>query len=238
MLVGLDPRQRDQVVDQPLHPPRLARHDAQEARADRRLVGAVGILERLDEADQAGERRAQFVAGVGDEIDAHPLGRARRAMIAEPHQPRRLAERQHGQRPHPVRIAEPDQLDAAAGMAFAGEQVGRGRVADREADVVVDDMLAEHRDRRGIGAHHLPALDQQQRIVDRAEHVLDARPGRGGGRRDRGLGQPAALVGPHPRGPQQQREAHARQHARDQHQRFACRRDRERQSARPARAPP
>jgi hypothetical protein len=40
-------------------------------------------LQRLDETEQGGERRAQFVARVGDEIDPHPLDPTRLAEIVQ-----------------------------------------------------------------------------------------------------------------------------------------------------------
>ena len=40
-------------------------------------------LQSLDEADQRGERRAQLVAGVGDEVDAQTLDASRLGLIAQ-----------------------------------------------------------------------------------------------------------------------------------------------------------
>jgi len=70
----LDARQAQQVVDQAVHALRLVRHDAQEPRLCRRVVGG-GAAQGVDEADQAGERCAQLVAGIGDEVRAHPFHR-------------------------------------------------------------------------------------------------------------------------------------------------------------------
>ena len=42
-------------------------------------------LQRLDEAEQRRERRAQFVAGIGDEIGAHLLHAAQRREVVESH---------------------------------------------------------------------------------------------------------------------------------------------------------
>ena len=51
---------------------RLAAHDAEE------LFPRLGVVggrpeQRVDEADQRGQRRAQFVAGIGDEIGAQRI---------------------------------------------------------------------------------------------------------------------------------------------------------------------
>ncbi len=57
----------------------------------RKRVARLGILARrtlqgLDEAEQCGERRAQFVAGIGDEVGAHFLDPAQRREIVKCHQ--------------------------------------------------------------------------------------------------------------------------------------------------------
>ena len=61
-----------QVVDQPRHAGGLALHDGEELGARHGIVLG-GALQRLDEAEQGRERRAQFVAGIGDEVGAHLL---------------------------------------------------------------------------------------------------------------------------------------------------------------------
>ena len=73
MLVLLDPGQRQQIVDQPAHAPGLHAHDVEEFLA--RLGIVLGVaLERVDEAGDRGQRRAQLVAGIGDEIGPRLLG--------------------------------------------------------------------------------------------------------------------------------------------------------------------
>ena len=83
--VELDARQRQQIVDQPRHAPRLLLHDGEEAIA-RLGVVAGRALQGLDEAGQRRQRRAQFVAGVGDEVGAHLFDAAQRRQIMEDHQ--------------------------------------------------------------------------------------------------------------------------------------------------------
>ena len=82
-----------QIVDQPRHSPRLLLHDGEEALAGLGIVPR-RPLQRLDEAGQRRERRAQFMAGVGDEIGAHFLDTPQRREIVEGHQheigPRRI----------------------------------------------------------------------------------------------------------------------------------------------------
>jgi hypothetical protein len=79
----LDPRQRHQIVDEAAHALCLAEHDLEESLARGRVAGGVLVLQRLEEADQRRQRGAQFVAGIGDEVDAHLLGGAGLAEIAE-----------------------------------------------------------------------------------------------------------------------------------------------------------
>jgi len=64
---------------------RLFLHDGKEALA-RLGVVARRALQGLDETGQGGERRAQFVAGIGDEVGAHLLDAPQRREIVERHQ--------------------------------------------------------------------------------------------------------------------------------------------------------
>ena len=82
VLLLLDARERQQVFDQPGHAPPLFAHDGEEPVARLRVI-ARRSLQGLDEADQRGERRAQFVAGVGDEVDAQTLDAPRFGLIAQ-----------------------------------------------------------------------------------------------------------------------------------------------------------
>ena len=56
-------------------------------------VGLRRALQGLDETEQRGQRRAQFVAGVGDEIGAHALDAARLREVAKRQQHRRRRRR-------------------------------------------------------------------------------------------------------------------------------------------------
>ena len=74
MLTHLDTGEREQVVDEPRHAIGLGTHDGEEPLAGSRVI-ASRPLQRLHEAAQRGERCAQLMAGVGDEIGPH-LGEA------------------------------------------------------------------------------------------------------------------------------------------------------------------
>ncbi|MNL35759.1 hypothetical protein D3C87_1578070 [compost metagenome] len=82
MLVQLDPAERQQVGDQAPHAVGLNGHDVEELVA--RLGIVLGVaLQRLDEAGQRGQGRAQLVAGVGQEVDAHHLHAAGVGLVAQ-----------------------------------------------------------------------------------------------------------------------------------------------------------
>ena len=78
----LDAGKGQEVVDQAAHARTLVVHDLQEALA-RRGILAGGALQGLDEANEGGERGAQLVAGIGNEVDADLLGAALLGKVVE-----------------------------------------------------------------------------------------------------------------------------------------------------------
>ena len=68
MLFRLDLRKVHQIADQRLQPVRLTLDNAEEFLRGRRVDPAFILAKRLDIAEDRGQRRAQFVAGIGDEI--------------------------------------------------------------------------------------------------------------------------------------------------------------------------
>jgi hypothetical protein len=108
-LVGLDAAERQKIVDQARHALRLAGEDRKEAVAGRRIV-ARGSAKRLDEAEQRGERRAELVGHVGDEVAADLSrlhdGRHVLEVTRTPRRPApasgRTADRQVASRPCPA----------------------------------------------------------------------------------------------------------------------------------------
>ncbi len=72
MLVLLDARERQQIVDQAAHAASFHRHDVKELVARFRVFLGVAF-QSLDEAGERGQWRAQFVARIGDEIGAQLL---------------------------------------------------------------------------------------------------------------------------------------------------------------------
>ena len=85
MGIELDPRQRQEIVDQPRHAPRLLLHDGKETIARSGIV-ARRTLQGLDEAGKGRKRRAQLMAGIGDEIGTHLFDAPQRRQIVERHQ--------------------------------------------------------------------------------------------------------------------------------------------------------
>ena len=141
----LDARERQEIVDQPPHPARLVEHDAKELFRSRRVV-AGRAKQRLDEAGQRGERRAQFMTGVGDEVGAHARDREAVGDVVEGHE---------------------DETDRAARRAKRTERhgVGRGRLA----------RLAELDGGRLSGAGDLERLGEFRAAEGEREGVARAR---------------------------------------------------------------
>ena len=174
-LFRLDPAERQEIADETVHPARLALHDGQKALA-RRAVVAGGPQQCFDEPHERGQRRAQFVADIGDEIAAHLEGFLHRRAILEGDED--LAARQPG--------AGRLKRDVAAGFGRQvlrdGAALGPDRLLDRveqrglaqDGDIVAPrDGPAEKRARPGIGRTD-PAgrFHQQGRDRDCFDEVL------------------------------------------------------------------
>ena len=154
MLVLLDARQRQKIVDQAAHAVGLLGHDAEEALARRGIV-ARRPAQGLDEAGDAGDRRPELVAGVGDEIGAHALGAAQRRGVVQHDQRQRAVGRRARQAP---------------GM---GDDVELGRA--RQHDLDRDSGRARRNCRRPVSS--------SESIADRSSD--GAAPSTGRGRRRR-----------------------------------------------------
>ncbi len=85
VFVQLDAAQRHQIVDQPGHASGLGGHDAEKPLAGHRVVLGVAA-QGLDEAGEGGQRRAQLVASVGQEVGAHALVAAAVCLVAHDQQ--------------------------------------------------------------------------------------------------------------------------------------------------------
>ena len=172
-----DPRQRQQIIDQPRHPRRLGMHDAEEALARLDVVPGRS-LQRVDEARQRGERRAQFVAGIGDEIGAHFLDPAQRRLVVEGHQHAFVGAAEHGRHRHRrddqfhpavdrhvVEIGGAPRFRARDRLAQRGDDFGR---AQRELGELVLAQRRRQLRRGGIEVKHAAGAVEQHRGIGHA----------------------------------------------------------------------
>ena len=191
MLALLDPRQRQQIVDQARHPGGLGGHGPQEALARLGIV-ARRPGQRIDEAAQRGQRRAQLVAGIGDEVLAHALDHQLLGELAQADQGGRLAAQADRHDQHAERARRRTrQLERELRLAMTFERLvdrrQQPRIAQARLDRPLDRRLTEQRRRRLVGADHLAlAADQQQGVRQRVEQ---------GREQAVGLGAALALLG-------------------------------------------
>ena len=76
-LSGVEPREAQQIAHQTFHAQRVAADDLEEAADLRRFRALLALIEqRFDVAAHGGERRAQLVRDVGDEVAADAVGAA------------------------------------------------------------------------------------------------------------------------------------------------------------------
>ena len=186
-----DPRQRQQIVDQPRHPRRLRVHDAEKALA--RLGVVLGrALQRIDEARQRRQRRAQFMAGIGDEVGAHFLDPAQRRLVVERHQHAFVGaaeQRRHRHRRddqfhpaidrHVIEIGRAPRFRGRDGFAQRGDDLGRAQrelgefvLAQRRRElgcrgIEVDDAAGAVEQHRGI--RHAGDDGADRRGLDRVD---------------------------------------------------------------------
>ena len=146
MFVLLDARQHQEVVDQAAHAVGLFGHDAQEPLARRRIL-AGRAAQGLDETRQAGDRRLEFVAGIGHEIGAHALGAAQGRSVVQHDQRQRAVgggPRQPSQMGHHVELRRPRQHQFDHALVGSRE-VAVGAGLEQRVDGGQELRLAQHR---------------------------------------------------------------------------------------------
>ena len=190
IFVRFDAGERHQVIDQLLHPPGFILKDRQEPPACLGIAPGVGILQGFDKPEDGGERCPQFMARIGDEIAAHALGGIGAALVGQMNEQslraRHSIDGNDLHRPTLVARAEADNIDLHRLLQrlLAGESFRRRRVADGDAHILADDMVAEQLARAGVRHLHPAALDDQhglgQPVDDPAEtrHFEQIRGGR------------------------------------------------------------
>ena len=106
-------------------------------------IDFVGLLaKRFGIADQGRERRAQLVARIGDEIDAHLLGGAGFAAVDEADQRGAVGERGGSHQPMPPRSAQAGQLDFAIVSACEPSNASSAAGWDHPLDRRAFDVLS------------------------------------------------------------------------------------------------
>ncbi len=157
---------------------RLLVHDGEEPVA-RLAIVARRTPQGLDEAEQRGERGAQLVTRIGDEIGTHLLAPFRGGEIVQGNDDgaggdMRAERRDAGAELALDRQAE-GELDEPLALAAqyridGGEHCG---MAQARGKVPADELTAEHLVRRLVGAHYPSALvKQEHRIGKRGENGL------------------------------------------------------------------
>ena len=136
--------------------------------------------------DSDGQRRAQFVAGVGDEIGAHLLDPAERRLVVERHQHALLGaaeQRRYRHRGddelhpaidrHLVEIGRPARLAGRDRLAQRGDDFGRPQCKLRQL------VLAQRGRKLGDGGVEMNdaagAIEQHRRIRHAGHHGADGR---------------------------------------------------------------
>ncbi len=194
VLVQLDPAQRQQIGDQPPHAVGLDGHDVEKLVA--RLGVVLGVaLQGFDEARQRGQGRAQFVAGVGQEVDAHHFHAAGVGLVAQGQQGQGARAPQMGVPlgqgpdegpPVPLLGAAADIVDRAAEIAEQGlvHRLQHLGVADhRDQQPPARPVQTKQFARGGVGQGDPPpgdivgfaAADDQDRIAQGFKDITQQR---------------------------------------------------------------
>ena len=136
-------------------------------------------LQRLDKAAQGGQRRAQLVAGVGDEIGAHAGEPVLLRQVAKGDQQRRIGaalSADRGVPASPATAAPPARADAARPRATAESRAPRrlppaARDRGHRRDVPAAPAGAEQLLGRAIGVQDLPgAIERHRGFGHRVHH--------------------------------------------------------------------
>ncbi len=169
----LQPRQRQQVVDQAGHARRLVLHDLQEMVARRGVVPG-RAAQRLDEARDRGERRSELMAGIGDEVGPHAVDAAGLALVLEhdDEEPGAAADRRDG---HLVDPLDGDALDIVDHLEVLAP---RAHALDRRLDFRGAELHHQRQAwREGAegGTRRVVDMDRAARRVEDDQRIADGR---------------------------------------------------------------
>ena len=89
--------------------------------------------EGLGVADDRRERGAKLMAGVGDEVGAHALDRAKRRTVGQPYQRRAVAKRAHAEMPRAVGRPDADDVDLGLASRQIMSSASGWRIAKRRS---------------------------------------------------------------------------------------------------------
>ena len=158
----------------------------------RKALARLGVvlgrpLQRIDEARQRRQRRAQFMAGIGDEVGAHFLDPAQRRLIVERHQHAFFGaaeQRRHRHRRddqfhpaidrHVIEIGGAPGFRGGDGLAQRGDDLGR---AQRELGEFVLAQRRRELRRRRVEVNDAAGAVEQHRGI---RHAGDDGADRGG----------------------------------------------------------
>jgi hypothetical protein len=134
---ALQPRQRQQVTDERPHAPGLLPHQAKQPVPVR--LAQRQRHHRLDEADQRGQRRADLVRDVGDEVAPHSLAALLLGDVLRQHEmlPRAVGAHRHRQRQPALVVVEHERRRRLAGLQRRDEQRCAHKVGDALTDVAL-----------------------------------------------------------------------------------------------------
>ena len=198
VLAQFDAREAGQIVDQAAHALGLGVHDAQESLARVGVVAGVSA-QGLDEAGERRQRRAQFVAGVGEEVGPRSLAAPDLGFIAQGEQGETVAAGapigagQGGDADPPEPLLNPTRLIERLARLMREQGAFDGRQNLRRphggGQGPLGSLDAQQLARGGVGEHEPPvadigfidAGDQNDRIDNMLQHEGERRLAPGGG---------------------------------------------------------
>ena len=174
--VGFDTREAHQILDDPQHPPRFVADGAAEGgtRLGRQILL---VRQRFGIAEHRRERRAQLVAGIGNEIDTHLFCGDGFRPVSHPDEHAPVVELADRKAPRAAELSDPRDLNVAGDMAE--NMVECPRLPNGEPDVSSLDPRSQKLPGAPVRGCDDMAFDDQRRFVERVhECAFVGGPGR------------------------------------------------------------